>query len=173
REDELAAIKGRKCQPGAFLAPSLDSPSTSVANDFHLASLPPPTIHLAGKGNPHLPLLTHLSEMLHESLIGRSGPFLDDVVRMNEKAGQAVLLCDGGDLPLPQLDRVVVQDVEQGIILDRRERKLEDPPDEERHQAATAASLSIQMRYTRDGHVVGKLQGALPSRGSIERAGTE
>src|SRR5205807_4248344 len=61
----------------------------------------------------------------------------------------------------------------QGIILDRRERKLEDPPDEERHQAATATSLSIQMRYARQGHVVGKLQGTIPGLVSIERAGTE
>src|SRR3989442_632138 len=111
--------------------------------------------------------------MLQEGLVGRSGSFLDDVVRMNEKAGQAVLLCDGGDLSLPQFDRVVVQDVEQGIILGRRERKLEDPPDEERHQAATAASLSIQMPYAREGHVVGKLQGVLPSRVSVEHARTE
>src|SRR5438445_13373784 len=114
----MGAIKGRKRQPGAFLALPLDSPSTSVANDFHLASLSPPTIHLAGKGNPHLPLLAHLSEMLQEGLIGRSGPFLDDVVRMNEKAGQAVFLRDGGDLSLPQFDRVVVHDVQKGKLLD-------------------------------------------------------
>lgn len=86
REGKLVANKGRKSNPRALLAPSFDSPSTSIANHRHPASLPPPTIHLTGKGNPNLPLLAHLSEMLQEGLIGRSGSFLDDVVRMNEKA---------------------------------------------------------------------------------------
>jgi len=76
---------------------------------------------------------------------------------MNDRADEAVFLGNRVDLLLPQIDRVVVQDVEQGIILDRRERELENLPNEERHQAATAPSLRIRMRYAGHGQIVRKL----------------
>src|SRR5947207_637742 len=111
--------------------------------------------------------------MLQEGFVSRACSPLDDVVGMDVKACHAMILCNDGDLLLPQGGRVVVQEVEQRIILDRRERKLQDPPDKEGHEAATTAALRVQMRGARHGHVVGKLQGVIPILVSIEPARTK
>src|SRR5256885_10555615 len=50
-------------------------------------------------------------------------PSFDDVVRMDDEGRQAVAVADRLELLLPHVDRVIVQDVEQGVILDRRDRK--------------------------------------------------
>ena len=87
--------------------------------------------------------------MLQERVVPHAGPFVDDVVWMDDKARKAVAVTNRGELLLPHVDRVIVQDVEQGVILDRRDRKLQNPSDEIRHHGATTAALGIEMRNAR------------------------
>src|SRR2546427_5745768 len=65
---------------------------------------------------------------------------------MDNEARKAVLFCNHAELLFPQINRVVVQDMKQGVILDCRERELQDPPDKERHQTTAAAALRLQVR---------------------------
>ena len=63
--------------------------------------------------------------------------------------------------------------MEQGIILNGRERQFEQLPNEERHLTATATSLRFQMRHARHRHIVGEVEGAVPGLVAKEAAGTE
>src|SRR2546422_8114611 len=65
---------------------------------------------------------------------------------MHEECGQAVLSTDRIQLALPQANRIVVQDMEQGIILDRRQGQFHDSPQKEGHQAAATTPLRLQVR---------------------------
>src|SRR5258708_2496033 len=87
---------------------------------------------------------------------------------MHDEAGQAVLVGDHVELTFPEVDRVVMQDVEQGIVLDGRDRELEDPPDEERHYATAATTLRIQVRDARHRHIVGEVKRVVPGLVAIE-----
>src|SRR6266403_5118294 len=92
---------------------------------------------------------------------------------MDDEAHQAMLRGDEGDLTLPEIDRVVGQDVEEGIILRGRQRELEDVTDEERHHRAAASSLSLQVADIGHRHVVGKVEQLEPVGIPIQRARTE
>src|SRR5437763_16559623 len=63
--------------------------------------------------------------------------------------------------------------MEQGIILNGRERQFEQLPNEERHLTATATSLRFQMGHARHRHIVGEGEGAVPGLVAKEAAGTE
>src|SRR3989442_13666952 len=101
RESKVIANKVRKSQPSPLAACSLDAPVGSCAHDLHLAPLTPPTIHLPGQSNPQCSLFAHLSEMFEESLVGCSGPLLDDVVGVDNEAGKAVRPRNQAELLLP------------------------------------------------------------------------
>src|SRR5437667_6946394 len=92
---------------------------------------------------------------------------------MHDEAGQAVMFGDRLELALPEVDRVVVQDVEQGVVLGGRERELEDPAQEKGHQAAAAAPLRLQVPDARHRHVVGEVESVVPGLVAIEPARAE
>src|SRR6266403_3766356 len=92
---------------------------------------------------------------------------------MDDEAHQAMLRRDEGDLTLPEIDRVVGQDVEEGIILGGRQRELEDVTDKERHHRAAASSLSLQVFNTGHRHVVGEVEQLEPVGIPIQGARTE
>ncbi len=52
------------------------------------------------------------------------------------------------------LGKIVAHDVKQRIVLNHRKRKLKHLPYEERHHAATATPLGLQMRDGRHRHIV-------------------
>src|SRR2546426_11505525 len=56
--------KVRESQSRTLPAVSLDPPSGSITHDRHLASLPPPTVHLARQSDPQCSLFAQSSEML-------------------------------------------------------------------------------------------------------------
>src|SRR2546426_817977 len=60
--------------------------------------------------------------------------------------------------------------MEQGIVLNGRERQLQYLPDEKRCLTTTAASLRLEMRHARHGHVIRKLQRVIPLLIPIESA---
>src|SRR5439155_17692541 len=111
-ESERIAGQSRERQTSALLVRPLDAPFLSVMGEGQPASRPPPAVDLTGQGNPDSPCLTHRHQVLEQCLIGSPSPLLDDVVGMHEEGGQAVLSTDRVQLPLPQANRIVVQDME-------------------------------------------------------------
>ena len=157
-EGEPVAIEGCKSQAGALLTLSLDPPSFSVSHDLHLAPFPPPLIDFAGKGDPECALGAQLREVIQQRLVCVSRPLFDDVVRVDDKTRQAMFLGDQGDLPFPEINRVVVQNVEEQIVLRGGQRQLENLADEKGEDGAAVASLRLQVSEIGDRHVVGEVQ---------------
>src|SRR5438045_9127566 len=100
-----------------------------------------------------------MSKVLQEGLVGHSCPSREEIVGMDDKGREAVSVARRLELLLPHVDRVIVQDVEQGVILDRRDRKLESPSDEIRHHGATTTALRSEMRQVRPRPLLRELAG--------------
>src|SRR4029434_8609876 len=81
---------------------------------------------------------------------------------MSDEADQAGPGRNHVDLCLPESRRVITEDVEQRIILDRREWNLEHVANEIRHYRAAAATLGLEMSDVRHGHVVGERESVEP-----------
>src|SRR5262245_55924674 len=170
--DGVAGERG-EAQPRALLPLALDKWFVPVADDSHFAALPPPRVDLAGEGHPDSALPAQLREMLQESPVRGLRLLLDDVVGMDQQTGQTVSFHNGVELVSPNINRVVVQDVEQRVVLGRREGKLQHTSDEKRHQAATPAPLRLETPGAGHRHVVGELEGVIPCEVSIEAARAE
>src|SRR5437667_5740022 len=84
--------------------------------------------------------------MVQQRPIRVSRPPLRHVVGMDQKTHQAMSLRDESNLSLPEIYRVLVEDVEERVILRRGQRQLQNSADEERHHGAAAASLGVQDR---------------------------
>ncbi len=69
--------------------------------------------------------------------------------------------------------RIIIQDVEQRVVLDGRQRQLQDIADEIRHHRAASAALRLEMRGVRNRHVVRKLKGVEPRLLAVHRARAE
>src|SRR4030095_13760207 len=110
-EAKLVLDKRCKCEPGALLSPSLDAPFAVRAHDAHLISLSPPAVDVARESNPDFPIFSHQRQMLPQSLVGLSCAALDEVIGMDEEARKAVRLGNGSELALPQVDRILVEDM--------------------------------------------------------------
>src|SRR2546425_180211 len=63
--------------------------------------------------------------------------------------------------------------MEQGVVLNGRERQLQKLSDEKRSLTATTASLRLKMRHARHGHVVREVERIIPILIPIERARAE
>ena len=126
-----------------------------------MGALAPPAVDFAGGGDPDILVLAELDEVVQQRFEDARWR-VHDVVRMNDEAHQSVLVKDGAGLPLPDVDGVVVQDVEEGVILDGRDRDLEDVADEIGHDGAAAAVLGIEMGDVGHGHVEGAVEGVVP-----------
>src|SRR6202790_4758245 len=84
-----------------------------------------------------------------------------------------MFLHDQGDLFFPPVDRIVLQDLKQGINLRRGQRQLEDFTHEKGHDRAAAALLSFQMPDVRNGQIVGKVQCVIPIQVPVQGSGAE
>ena len=81
---------------------------------------------------------------------------------MDDETGETMVLGNEGDLPLPEIDRIVVQDMEERVVLRRGQRQLEDTADEERQDGTAAAPLGIEMGHRGKGHIVREVQRPKP-----------
>src|SRR2546426_8938399 len=84
-----------------------------------------------------------------------------------------MLLANEGDLPLPEINRIIIQDMKERVILSCGEGQLQNFVDKEGHYGAAAAPLGIQMRDIGNRHVVGKIQRVEPLWIAVERTGAE
>src|SRR5712664_3184462 len=129
-EGELVAIGRRIGQPGALAPLPLDAPFVSLAHNSQLASFSPPLIDLPRERDPEYAVGAQLGEVVQQRPVRFSRAFFDHVIRMDDKTRQAVLFSDEGDLPLPQINGVVVQDVKERVVLRCGQGELENPANE-------------------------------------------
>src|SRR5277367_2956588 len=106
--------------------------------------------------------------MLKQRFVNGSFPNPANIVGMNDNTDQAMLFHDHVDLLLPQIDGIVIENVEQGVILSGGDRQLQNLTHEERHDGAAPSALRVQMRDIGHRHVVRELQGVKPLLPSIQ-----
>src|SRR5271154_4883482 len=81
---------------------------------------------------------------------------------MRNETDKSVSFPDQGNLLLPEINRIVIQYLEQRIVLASGQRNLQYLADKVRKDCTAAAALRFQVRYVWHGHVVGKLVGVVP-----------
>src|SRR2546425_13318728 len=102
---------------GSLAARTLNMPTRVVFDEFHLCSLSPPAIDLTGSRNPNAFLAPQICQVRQQSPVNSLFPRAANVIRMHNKTDQTVLLHYQIDLLLPQIDRIVIENVEQCIVL--------------------------------------------------------
>ena len=154
-------------------SPWICQPSFCVSTKAHACSLPPPSVDFARLCNPYAPLVSKLTEISQESFVRLPFPAADDVVGMDDEAHQAVIFHDEFRLPLPQVNRVVSQDVKQRIVLRRGDREFQQLPDEIRHYGAAATALGIEVRDVGHRHFIREIKIVEPFFAAIENRGAK
>src|SRR6266404_9375002 len=158
----MVAIKDGIRQPRPFLLRPNNFPFISSADQFHLTPCPPPVVDFSGTSIPYFFLRDHLSQIIQERFIDVASSTINEIIGMRNKTHQSVSASHERQLLLPQVNRIVIHDVKEGIILRQRERKFEDFADKIWHHRATATSHWFQVRNVRNGHVVGELEDVVP-----------
>ena len=87
---------------------------------------------------------------MQQTAIERFPRRLCDVIRMNDEADEAVLFQNQFGLRLPQINRVLFENVQEHVILNRSYGQLEHFSDEVRHDCAASAGLRVQTRGVGD-----------------------
>src|SRR5690349_19133671 len=89
---------------------------------------------------------------------------------MHDKANQPVLLENQIDLLLPQIHRILAQDVEESVVLRSDNRNFQDFADEVWFRRTAATTLRIQMADIGDGHIVGTIEKFVPIEIAVKNA---
>src|ERR1700722_7737058 len=92
---------------------------------------------------------------------------------MGNKTDQSMSFLKQSDLGLPKVDRIVIQDLEERVVLAGSQRNFENLSHEIGENRTAAATLRLQMRDIRHGHIVGKVIGIVPIKVAIHHAGAE
>src|ERR1700678_244228 len=92
---------------------------------------------------------------------------------MRDKTHQAVSLAQQGELLLPKVNRIVVQDLKERIILTGRQRYLQYFADEIGENGATTSTLRLKMSHVGHGHVVGHFISVVPIQVAIHHSRAE
>src|SRR6266478_2059913 len=146
-DDQMPVILAGISDACSFAALSFDSVTTTFLDECHLHPLSPPIVHLARDGYPDFLLGAQLGQERKECLVSAPLSSANDVVRMDDEVHQSVLFHDQIDLLLPQIYRIVIQDVEQRIVLGCGDRHLQNLAVEVRHDGTTSTALRVQMRH--------------------------
>jgi hypothetical protein len=99
----VGSVHRRVGDTGSLFARAADAPCPVVPYKFHLPPLSPPVSYFPGQSEPGLAIGTHSSNILQQGLVGIPRSVLDNVVRVDDKGDQTMLLSDQLDLFLPQL----------------------------------------------------------------------
>src|SRR5258708_13322465 len=139
-----------------------DFPAVTTWYQLHLAPRSPPAIHFSRQNCPDLFVSNNLSQVIEQRLINVAFPPLRKVIRVGNKTHHSVSSPDESQLFLPKVQRIVIQNMKERIILSGSERKLEDFANEIRHNRATATAQWFQMGDVWNRHVVRKVQRIIP-----------
>src|SRR5205823_10886711 len=101
-----------------------------VTDEAHVMPVAPPAVDVDRQGDPQGSIGAQPREVGQQFAINGSRVRLGEVVGMRDEARQAILLADDVDLLLPKIDRIVPQDVKERVVLNGRQRKLENLSDE-------------------------------------------
>jgi hypothetical protein len=157
-----------KRDPCAVFFRPLYFPSSVPLDQPHLASSSPPVVHIPWAGNPKICVAPQVSEMSKKGRICFSGAGLYNVIGMDDEVRRAVIFENQLNLLFPEVRRVLLQNVEQRVVLRYGHRNLEDSADEERFRGAAAARLRIEVSDIRYGHVIRKIECAVPVEIPVE-----
>src|SRR5262245_48592622 len=92
---------------------------------------------------------------------------------MRNEAGEAVSLRDELELFLPQLDRMVFEDLKERVVLRGRQRQLDHFARKKWKHGAAAAALSLEVPHIGNRHVVRKIERLQPFEIAIQGSRTE
>src|ERR1035441_4003044 len=92
---------------------------------------------------------------------------------MNDEARQAILLHNKLDLVFPKVNRTLIQNMEQHVVLRGGDREFQDVVDKIRHHGAAATMLGIKVRHIGHRHVEGKIKSVVPLRFSVKHRRTK
>src|ERR1017187_3678167 len=92
---------------------------------------------------PNVPLSSYVCQISEQCFVGLTGTRTRDVIGMHDEADQAVLLHDFIDLPLPQLNRIIIKNVKQRVVLDRSHGQFQYLSHEKRHDRAASSALRV------------------------------
>src|SRR5260370_36886136 len=98
---------------------SIDRPSVPLRHKFHLAPRSPPAIDFSRQCHPDLLPGDYLSQVIEQRFVDLASALTNQIVRMRSETHQSILLPDESELFLPQIKRLIVQNVKYRIILGR------------------------------------------------------
>src|SRR5688572_10406057 len=107
-------------QPRTVGVRTLDAPAVCVADQRHLTPISPPAVDLTGQRDPEVMPIAAFVQIPQQLDVDVTFPSTGNVIRMRDHADESVVAADQVDLLLPQINRVVVEDVEERVVLDRR-----------------------------------------------------
>src|SRR5215469_3384866 len=161
-ENETSILFLRVSDACAFPAMTFDAPACAVLDKSHLRSFSPPPVDFSGKGHPDTIVLLQSSEIVEQGLVHLALSCFEDIVGMDDEIHETMVLHDQGDLLLPPVERIVVENVKQGVVLGHRHRKFEQFSVKERKDSAASTALRVKMRHIGDGHVIREIQCVVP-----------
>src|ERR1700735_2118290 len=92
---------------------------------------------------------------------------------MNDEAPQAILPHNNLDLVFPKVDRTLIQNMEQHVVLRGGDGEFQDFVDKIRHHGATATPLGVKVRHVGHRHIEGKIKSLVPQWVSVKHCGTK
>src|SRR5258707_5501078 len=92
---------------------------------------------------------------------------------MTDETHQTVSLPEERELALPQIDRIIVKDVKERIILRRGKRKFNNLAHKIRKNRAATTSHWFQVSDVGNGHVIRKLEEIVPLLITVHGAGAK
>src|ERR1700685_3535348 len=110
----------------SFLAWTFHAPPAAFVHQVHLAPLSPPIGNIPWEGIPDVALSQQVTQMTEQGLVSILLTLFHDVVGVNDEANQPVILPNQGDLLFPQVDRVVIENLKECVVLRARDGKFND-----------------------------------------------
>src|SRR5215831_20574919 len=141
---------------------ALNPEASAIFHNTKLRTLPPPVVYLTRGSNPKPLMVTQFGQIRQQSPIYRSCTPAGQIVRVNNKADEAIFLSNQIDLLFPKIQGMLMENMEQGIVLGCSNRQLEYVIDKIGQDRAASPPLWIQVGDIRHRHVIFKCQGPKP-----------
>src|ERR1035441_5052863 len=144
-EDEATALFLRIGNASPFLALPFNAPAVVVLDKFHFRSFSPPPVDFTRKRQPNPIPLFQIPEIVEQGFINPALTCAVDTVRVHDEIHQAMIFHDQRNLLLPSIERIVLKDVKERVVLRHRDREFEKLAIEKWKDGATTAPLRIEV----------------------------
>src|ERR1700733_6490593 len=139
------AIGNRKRNACPVRFRAFNLPALTFSDQLHLTSSTPPVIEFARECGPDLVSRDYLSEIVQQRFVDFARARVDQVIGVSNEAHQPVSFTDELKLRFPEIDRVIIQYLEDRVVLARSERDLQNFADKVRENSAASPSLRFEM----------------------------